>query len=74
VSGCLSRASPILYGELSGFADYIWVVDPPDRRAVVTCLLQPHITDNLEPGLPRKGVCGSDHVSLAAEVRWEGVD
>lgn len=54
--------------------DYIWVIDPPDRRAVVTRLLQPHMTDNLEPGLPRKGVCGSDHVSLAAEVRWEGVD
>ncbi|KAI9445288.1 Endonuclease/exonuclease/phosphatase [Lactarius indigo] len=41
---------------------------------VVTRLLQPHVTDNLEPGLPRKGVCGSDHVSLAAEVRWEGGD
>ncbi|KAH9175266.1 Endonuclease/exonuclease/phosphatase [Lactarius sanguifluus] len=54
--------------------DYIWVIDPPDRRAVVTRLLQPHMTDNLEPGLPRKGVCGSDHVSLAAEVRWEGGD
>jgi len=54
--------------------DYIWVIDPPDRKAVVTRLLQPHTTDNLEPGLPRKGVCGSDHVSLAAEVRWEGCD
>ncbi|KAN0135700.1 Endonuclease/exonuclease/phosphatase [Lactarius tabidus] len=54
--------------------DYIWVIDPPDRRAVVTRLLQPHTTDNLQPGLPRKAVCGSDHVSLAAEVRWEGGD
>ncbi|KAH8988960.1 Endonuclease/exonuclease/phosphatase [Lactarius akahatsu] len=54
--------------------DYIWVIDPSDQRAVVTRLLQPHITDNLEPGLPRKGVCGSDHVSLATEVRWEGGD
>ncbi|KAH8998879.1 Endonuclease/exonuclease/phosphatase [Lactarius hatsudake] len=54
--------------------DYIWVIDPLDRRAVVTRLLQPHMTDNLEPGLPRMGICGSDHVSLAAEVRWEGGD
>ena len=61
--------------ELSDFfVDYIWVIDPPDRRVAVTRLLQPHTTDNLEPGLPRKGVCGSDHVSLAAEVRWEGCD
>lgn len=54
--------------------DYIWVIDPPDRKAVVSRLLQPHTTDNLQPGIPRKGVCGSDHVSLAAEVRWEGGD
>ncbi|KAH9984669.1 Endonuclease/exonuclease/phosphatase [Russula compacta] len=54
--------------------DYIWVIDPPDRRASVVRLLQPHTTENLQPGLPRKGISGSDHVSLAAEVQWDSID
>jgi len=49
--------------------DYIWVIDPPNRRSSVLRLLQPHTTDNLHPGLPRKGISASDHVSLAAEVQ-----
>lgn len=53
--------------------DYIWVIDPPNQRASVMRLLQPHKTENLHPGLPRKGISGSDHVSLAAEVRWDGI-
>lgn len=56
---------------LRDLTDYIWVVDPPNRKASVTRLLQPHTTENLHPGLPRKGISGSDHVSLAAEVQWE---
>ena len=24
----------------------------------------------MEPGLPQKGVCGSDHVSLLSEIVW----
>ena len=55
------------------FLDYIWVIDPPNRSASVVRLLQPHATENLHPGLPRKGISGSDHVSLAAEVQWIGV-
>ncbi|KAI0286945.1 Endonuclease/exonuclease/phosphatase [Russula aff. rugulosa BPL654] len=53
--------------------DYIWVIDPPNRRASIMRLLQPHRTENLHPGLPRKGISGSDHVSLAAEVQWDGI-
>ncbi|KAF8507186.1 Endonuclease/exonuclease/phosphatase [Russula emetica] len=53
--------------------DYIWVIDPPNRKASIMRLLQPHRTENLHPGLPRKGISGSDHVSLAAEVQWDGV-
>jgi RNA exonuclease NGL2 len=51
--------------------DYIWVIDPPDRRASVVRLPQPHTTETLHPGPPRKGISGSDHVSLAAEVQWD---
>jgi len=51
--------------------DYIWVIDPPDRRGSVVRLLQPHTTESLRAGLPRKGISGSDHVSLAAEVQWD---
>lgn len=58
----------------TNFLDYIWVIDPPDRRASVVRLLQPHTTENLQPGLPRKGISGSDHVSLAAEVQWDSID
>ncbi|KAI0304974.1 Endonuclease/exonuclease/phosphatase [Russula brevipes] len=54
--------------------DYIWVIDPPDQRASVVSLLQPHTTENLRPGLPRKGISGSDHVSLAAEVQWDSIN
>jgi len=57
----------------NSFSDYIWIIDPPNRRASVMRLLQPHRTENLHPGLPRMGISGSDHVSLAAEVQWDGV-
>ncbi|KAN0059957.1 RNA exonuclease ngl2 [Thecaphora frezii] len=34
----------------------------------VTRLLRTHRTETLSPGVPRKGVCASDHVAVAAEV------
>ncbi|KAJ6604734.1 Endonuclease/exonuclease/phosphatase [Mycena vulgaris] len=46
--------------------DYIFILT--DRPAVVGGLLAPHIVKDLVPGLPQRGVCGSDHVSLCAEV------
>ncbi|KAJ7487688.1 Endonuclease/exonuclease/phosphatase [Mycena galericulata] len=49
--------------------DYIFVLT--DRPAVVTGLLAPHITKDLDPGLPQKGICGSDHVSLCAEILFK---
>lgn len=48
--------------------DYIFILDPPDKRSVVIGLSRPHRTEDLDPGLPRKGVCGSDHISLSAEI------
>ncbi|KAF5374954.1 hypothetical protein D9758_000191 [Tetrapyrgos nigripes] len=47
--------------------DYIFVIDSSSRSSV-TGLLVPPKTEDLEPGLPRKGVCGSDHVSLSADL------
>lgn len=69
-------AQPGLKSQLGSVTlpDYIWVIDPPDQRASVVSLLQPHTTENLRPGLPRKGISGSDHVSLAAEVQWDGIN
>ncbi|KAH8102431.1 Endonuclease/exonuclease/phosphatase [Cristinia sonorae] len=49
--------------------DYIFVVDP-DRNADVVGVASPHPTENLKPGLPRKGVCASDHISLCADLTW----
>jgi len=54
--------------------DYIFVLDPPSRTSHVVGLLKPHITKDMEPGLPQKGVCGSDHVSLLSEVVWTSTE
>jgi len=50
--------------------DYIFVLDPPSRASHVVGLLKPHTAKDMEPGLPQKGVCGSDHVSLLSEIVW----
>jgi hypothetical protein len=41
-----------------------------EHACKVTGYLQPPETENLEPGLPRLGVCSSDHISLMAELSW----
>ncbi|GJE87626.1 endonuclease/exonuclease/phosphatase [Phanerochaete sordida] len=51
--------------------DYIFVLDPPDRQVSVLGLAEPFPEEKLVPGLPRKGVCGSDHISLSAELAWD---
>ncbi|KAJ7103441.1 Endonuclease/exonuclease/phosphatase [Mycena belliarum] len=47
-------------------ADYIFILSK--RPAVVGGLLAPHTAKDLVPGLPQKGVSGSDHISLCAEI------
>lgn len=48
--------------------DYIFILDPPNSHSVITGFSQPHRTKDLDPGIPRKGICGSDHVSLSVEI------
>lgn len=48
--------------------DYIFVLQPRRLGVVVTKIARPHQADVLTPGLPQKGVCGSDHISLGAEL------
>ncbi|TFY58059.1 hypothetical protein EVJ58_g6651 [Rhodofomes roseus] len=48
--------------------DYMFVLSPPQRNVIVTRLAKPHRTEALSPGIPLKGVCGSDHISLGAEL------
>ncbi|KAI0756607.1 Endonuclease/exonuclease/phosphatase [Daedaleopsis nitida] len=50
--------------------DYIFVLDAPGRKVSVSRLAKPHQKDVYGEGLPRKGVCGSDHISLAADLHW----
>ncbi|KAI1793945.1 Endonuclease/exonuclease/phosphatase [Ganoderma leucocontextum] len=50
--------------------DYIFVLDPPGRGVSVVRLAKPHCKESFGEGLPRKGVCGSDHISLAADLDW----
>ncbi|KAG6845766.1 hypothetical protein H0H87_003820 [Tephrocybe sp. NHM501043] len=51
--------------------DYLFVLDPIDRPSSIVALLSPHRTKDLERGLPQKAVSSSDHVSLAAKLRWQ---
>lgn len=50
--------------------DYIFILPPSDQAqtAKVTSLLRTHRTETLQPGVPRKGVCASDHVAIGAEI------
>ncbi|KAI0652266.1 Endonuclease/exonuclease/phosphatase [Trametes meyenii] len=50
--------------------DYIFVLDAPGRDVSILRLAKPHSKEAFGEGLPRKGVCGSDHISLAAELHW----
>lgn len=34
----------------------------------VSALLPTHRTNVLDPGVPRKGICASDHVAIGAEL------
>jgi RNA exonuclease NGL2 len=53
--------------------DYIFVIDPPNETAVVRGFVGPHRTEDLQPALPKTSICGSDHISLCAELEWEAV-
>lgn len=56
------------------YPDYIFILDPPSHVSHVVGLLKPHITKDMEPGLPQKDVCGSDHVSLVSEIVWTSAE
>lgn len=62
-------------------ADYVFVFPPTksvqgqeqeqesmDQVPQVTALLRTHRTETLQPGIPRKGVCASDHIAVGAEI------
>ena len=52
--------------------DYIFVLDAKDgTNAAVAAFLKPHLTEDIHPGLPRLGICGSDHISLCIELVWK---
>lgn len=46
--------------------DYIFLFGP---QPAVRALLPTHRTAVLEPGVPRRGVCVSDHVAIGAELQ-----
>ncbi|KAG1826035.1 endonuclease exonuclease phosphatase [Suillus subaureus] len=48
--------------------DYIFFVDTPKHSINVAGYLNLHRTTDMEAGLPQIGICGSDHVSLCAEL------
>ncbi|KAF9515632.1 hypothetical protein BS47DRAFT_1371989 [Hydnum rufescens UP504] len=61
--------------------DYIFICDPPPQteldfippkspRGEIIGLLKTHRAEDLEPGLPKLGVCASDHIALCAEIDY----
>lgn len=54
--------------------DYIFVAKPTEFEMNVEAILRPHRTDDLGSGLPKRQVCGSDHISLAAKLSFRRVN
>ncbi|KAG9042668.1 hypothetical protein FS837_010582 [Tulasnella sp. UAMH 9824] len=54
--------------------DYIFILDPlePADKPEIVGVLKPHTKEDMDPGLPRAGVCGSDHTSLVLEFKRGG--
>jgi len=53
-------------------ADYVFVIEPFRGKAQATGAMQGLTASTLDPGLPRRGVCGSDHLSLMTEIAVSG--
>ncbi|KAF6766282.1 Endonuclease/exonuclease/phosphatase [Ephemerocybe angulata] len=51
--------------------DYIFVLTSDTLTVQVTGILSPLPGDKLEPGLPQKKICGSDHLPMVAEINFE---
>jgi len=43
--------------------------EPPPKGEIIA-LLRTHRAEDLEPGLPKLGVCASDHIALCAEIEY----
>jgi RNA exonuclease NGL2 len=52
------------------FSDYIFMIQPKGYRCDVEGVLEPALPEEMGAGLPRKDVCGSDHLSLKAHISW----
>lgn len=70
----LLRTDEILLSLIRFFPDYIFVLLPPGRTLKVPGILEPPLEEELGTGLPRHGVCGSDHISVRARVGWPRQD
>jgi RNA exonuclease NGL2 len=42
-----------------------------EHTTTVTGLAKPLSLEDLEPGIPKTGVSGSDHTALVAEITWQ---
>jgi len=50
------------------FADYLLVLPAPNVQ--ITQVLRPGTAEELGDGLPRKGICASDHIAVGCEISW----
>ena len=53
--------------------DYIFVMNPPSRTFKVIGLKEVPYEAEFSTGLPKQGICGSDHISLMASIAWSPV-
>ncbi|WWC66121.1 uncharacterized protein I206_100021 [Kwoniella pini CBS 10737] len=52
--------------------DYLLLLPPIDSslKAEITAVYAPPNIEDLGVGLPRKGICASDHLAMGCEVKW----
>lgn len=56
---------------LTSDTDYIFMLEDPEIDTYeVLGVLEPPASDVLGAGLPLKGICGSDHLSVRARIAW----
>ncbi|KAG9004447.1 hypothetical protein FRB90_010883 [Tulasnella sp. 427] len=57
-----------------GTIDYVFILDPPGAtsKTEILGMLKPHVKEDMEPGLPKAGISGSDHTSLMLEFGLAG--
>lgn len=65
------QLSTLASSGLTADIDYIYMLEDPEIQLYeVLGVSEPPATEQLGAGLPLKGICGSDHLSVRARIAW----